>query len=475
MQTRRDQLQAYRYQVRRVLTALLGSDPESPEQPMRRAATATLAGVMVAVLALVGAGFYGELHGGSASKWQQAGVLVVERGTGSRFVWADDQLHPVLNYTSARLLLNAPAAPVVQVSRRSLEEAPRGRTVGIAGAPDSLPDASHLVVGPWSVCAQGDPGRVPAGDRAERSVSALMMGVRSVGVVPRSGNGPCSCGPGPSSSWSGTDGGRHGCRLTPQHRARFPTGVGRVAGVARRRARRSTAPRRGHRRRRLCRAHGRRGADERRRPPPRHGCSRPRVVLCRSSRWRRADQRSAGSAAQRHGRPPPDRRPAGEHRRRERCPAVPDTTGTRRTAGGPPGAGRRSGWAAGVCGERRRHGDRCRSAGPRDGGDPLPDPRSSTSTATTTSSASSDRTGVDDVIVGPGTAAVVTRLAADGSPTAEYLVADDGSRYALPSQAAVTALGLAGAHVVGLRRRSLICCRPGRPSTPASALEFAGP
>ncbi len=110
------------------------------------------------------------------------------------------------------------------------------------------------------------------------------------------------------------------------------------------------------------------------------------------------------------------------------------------------------------------------------GGDPLPDPRSSTSTATTTSSASSDRTGVDDVIVGPGTAAVVTRLAADGSPTAdEYLVTDDGSRYALPSQAAVTALGLAGAHVVGLPSSVLDLLPSGPALDPASALEFAGP
>ena len=59
MQTRRDQLAAYRYSVRRVMTALMGSDPEQAEQPMRRVATATLAGVLVAVLGLTGAGFYG--------------------------------------------------------------------------------------------------------------------------------------------------------------------------------------------------------------------------------------------------------------------------------------------------------------------------------------------------------------------------------------------------------------------------------
>jgi len=180
MQTRRDQLQAYRYQVRRVLTALLGSDPDSPEQPMRRVTTATLSGVMVAVLALVGAGFYGKVRGGSPSKWQQAGVLIVERETGSRYIYTDQQLHPILNYTSARLLLNTATVPTVQVARKSLEGAARGATVGIAGAPDSLPDAKHLIAGPWSVCAQPGPTVAGAGSAAE-SVSTLTIGGRGDG------------------------------------------------------------------------------------------------------------------------------------------------------------------------------------------------------------------------------------------------------------------------------------------------------
>lgn len=182
MQTRRDQLQAYRYQVRRVLTALLGSDPDSPEQPMRRVATATLSGVMVAVLALAGAGFYGKVRGGSPSKWQQAGVIIVERDTGSRYIYADKQLHPVLNYTSARLLLDAANVPTVQVARTSLAGAARGATVGVAGAPDSLPDAKHLIVGPWSVCTQ--PAQATAGPgQTGGNISTLTIGESTGGAA----------------------------------------------------------------------------------------------------------------------------------------------------------------------------------------------------------------------------------------------------------------------------------------------------
>ena len=233
MQTRRDQLQAYRYQVRRVLTALLGSDPDSPEQPMRRVTTATLSGVMVAVLALVGAGFYGKVRGGSPSKWQQAGVLIVERETGSRYIYTDQQLHPILNYTSARLLLNTATVPTVQVARKSLEGAARGATVGIAGAPDSLPDAKHLIAGPWSVCAQPGPTVAGAGSAAEsvrhpdnrrprrRLTARRSRDARPVGVqrLPRLARQTAA----------------HGLRVVAKRRPGFPTGVERSRQLAQRR------------------------------------------------------------------------------------------------------------------------------------------------------------------------------------------------------------------------------------------------
>jgi type VII secretion protein EccB len=44
----------------------------------------------------------------------------------------------------------------VNVSVRSLESAPRGAAIGIGMAPDSLPDAGHVVGTDWSVCAVGN-------------------------------------------------------------------------------------------------------------------------------------------------------------------------------------------------------------------------------------------------------------------------------------------------------------------------------
>lgn len=173
MQTRRDQLAAYRYSVRRVMSALMGSDPEQAEQPMRRIASATLAGILVAVLCLTGAGFYGRMRGGP-STWQRSDVLIVERETGSRYVWTGSELRPVLNYTSARLLLKQPDAQTVKVSRSAIAGARRGAPVGITGAPDSLPDARHVVKAPWAVCAtQGE----------DDAVSTLIIGTRVNGTA----------------------------------------------------------------------------------------------------------------------------------------------------------------------------------------------------------------------------------------------------------------------------------------------------
>ena len=57
MQSRRDQLQAYKFLTRRALAALVVGEPDVPEAPMRRLSLTTLTGIMVAVLvALVQSG-----------------------------------------------------------------------------------------------------------------------------------------------------------------------------------------------------------------------------------------------------------------------------------------------------------------------------------------------------------------------------------------------------------------------------------
>lgn len=156
MQNRRDQAQAHAFVLGRLVSALLRADPDAPMTPLRRFLVGTLCGVLLGGLLLVGFGVYGFFVPGGSKAWRTPGVLVVEKETGTRYVVVDGVLRPVLNYTSARLILGR-APKVVSVSRNSLRDAPRGMPVGIVSAPDYLPDAKRLNADQWRVCSTTRP------------------------------------------------------------------------------------------------------------------------------------------------------------------------------------------------------------------------------------------------------------------------------------------------------------------------------
>ncbi|MGC4833027.1 type VII secretion protein EccB [Micromonospora vinacea] len=181
MRTRRDQVQAYRFVTRRIVSALLSGDPETTNLPMRRLGMAVFGSVLTAAIVLGGVGAYGQLTGGTAPLDDQ--TLVIERETGATYVFIEGKLHPTLNYASARLIVNDASAQVRTMSQASLRDRPRGVTLGIVGAPDALPDRKSLTGLPWSVCDVPDPvdrqrsstrvvidralpGGTPLGDRA---------------------------------------------------------------------------------------------------------------------------------------------------------------------------------------------------------------------------------------------------------------------------------------------------------------------
>ena len=151
----KDNLQAHRFMNRRVRAALLEGDAESNTRPLGRLGTGTYAGIFVTIALLAVVGIIGVLKPGGSTAWQEPGAFIVEEETGARYVYLDGVLHPVLNYSSAKLLLGD-RLHVVTVSVRSLESAPHGPEIGIPMAPDSLPDAAHIVGTDWSVCAIGN-------------------------------------------------------------------------------------------------------------------------------------------------------------------------------------------------------------------------------------------------------------------------------------------------------------------------------
>jgi len=153
MRTRREQVQAHRFTVRRIISAMVSGEPETLDLPMRRLGLAALASTVIAGLVFAGFWVVGLIWPGGAESWQVDGAIIVEEETGARFVYWDGQLHPVQNYASALLIVSSGEREIFSVHQSSLANTPRGGMLGIPGAPDALPKADQFVSAPWSTCS----------------------------------------------------------------------------------------------------------------------------------------------------------------------------------------------------------------------------------------------------------------------------------------------------------------------------------
>src|SRR5882757_7712493 len=171
MASRRDELRAYQFLKQRTVSALVmqQADPEQP--PFRRTGVAAGGSLALALLGLAIAGVVGLFTHKSTPKLEAGKTVIVEKGTGARFVFLNGRLEPVANYTSALLILGDHLA-TQNLDRSALAGVPRGPTVGIAGAPDELPDSKQLLSGGWSMCSQ--PSVSGSGGRVDSSV--LLVG-----------------------------------------------------------------------------------------------------------------------------------------------------------------------------------------------------------------------------------------------------------------------------------------------------------
>ena len=182
MALRSDQLHSHQFTLQRVVGALAMRDPDPVSSPTRRIGGAVFASVLVAALALAGAGVYGALRPGGDTSWRDGTSVVVEQETAARFVYRDGLLHPVVNYSSALLILQSAAPPKASVSRAALGGVPRGAPLGIPGAPDLLPAAADLVQDPWTLCS-----RQPAAASGVTAESVLLVGSSPPGTAARLG------------------------------------------------------------------------------------------------------------------------------------------------------------------------------------------------------------------------------------------------------------------------------------------------
>jgi type VII secretion protein EccB len=158
MRSRRDQVQAHAYVVSRLTAALVHGEPDAPESPLRRTGLGSFGGLMIGTLLVAAALVWGLISPASKAVALTQGELLLESGTGARFIYAGHTLRPILNWSSALLLMGGKAT-LTTVSPASLEGIAQGQPLGIVGAPDSLPAASALNTGSWLACSQVSGGR----------------------------------------------------------------------------------------------------------------------------------------------------------------------------------------------------------------------------------------------------------------------------------------------------------------------------
>ncbi|MYQ38901.1 type VII secretion protein EccB [Streptomyces sp. LamerLS-316] len=168
MASRRDELNAYTFAKRRLVAQFLQPHPSGSEEGAPRPLRAVVPGAIVGVVVLAVFGAWGMFKPVAPQKWDTPyeNVIIASKSTTRYVVLKTDgktQLHPVLNMSSAKLLLAPDKGQVVNVSESVLDSGkiPHGATLGIPYAPDRLPDKSEAGAAKrWAVCERpGEGGR----------------------------------------------------------------------------------------------------------------------------------------------------------------------------------------------------------------------------------------------------------------------------------------------------------------------------
>jgi hypothetical protein len=160
MATKRDLVEAHAFGRRRLVTAFVSGAPGGREVEPARPGRTVVGGVALGVLLMAGAAVSGVLAGRTAVDWNNPG-LVISKDKGQPYVITRESKHPVLNpvinITSARLILGSSVEPVI-VPEDTIQEQAIGPEIGILGAPATVPDPDELVETGWSACTASHHG-----------------------------------------------------------------------------------------------------------------------------------------------------------------------------------------------------------------------------------------------------------------------------------------------------------------------------
>ncbi|BBU24797.1 type VII secretion protein EccB [Mycobacterium xenopi] len=143
----RHQVTGWRFVMRRIASGVALHDTRMLVDPLRTQSRAVLMGVLILVTGLIGCFVFSLIRpGGSAG----TNPVLADRATAALYVRVGDQLHPVLNLASARLIAGRPVNPTT-VKSTELDKFPRGNLIGIPGAPERMVQNTSQDAD-WTVC-----------------------------------------------------------------------------------------------------------------------------------------------------------------------------------------------------------------------------------------------------------------------------------------------------------------------------------
>ncbi|RFU83324.1 type VII secretion protein EccB [Streptomyces triticagri] len=162
MTTRRDELNAYTFANGRLVSHFLGGPAGGGRREAPRPLRGVVPGAVAGAVVLAAFGAWGMFRPVAPEGWDTPGRQVIVAGESTtRYVVLRTEgrgarLHPVLNMTSARLLLAPDRHEVVTVDESVLDSGrlPHGPTLGIPYAPDRLPSAAEAGAAMrWAMCS----------------------------------------------------------------------------------------------------------------------------------------------------------------------------------------------------------------------------------------------------------------------------------------------------------------------------------
>jgi len=194
--TKKDLVEAHAFSRRRLVTAFLSGAPGGREVEPARPGRTIVGGLALAVLLVAAAAIASVLASKTEEDWNKVG-LVVSREEAAPYVILEDEddpeLIPILNITSAQLILGADVEPTY-VEQDVIEGQTPGETIGIFGAPQTLPRPIRFIQDGWTACT-GDERGITLGLQTDPGLESVEEGGLVVAnqerayVVARSGDG----------------------------------------------------------------------------------------------------------------------------------------------------------------------------------------------------------------------------------------------------------------------------------------------